>query len=660
MDADFKIFSRAVHQRYELLAKNELFVVDVENIFDSYLAAFPQGTNPIFRQRTTYDCNCCKQFIRKLGVLVAIVDGRVVSVWDDLDLPHPFDSVAQRMSDIVRQAPIKSVFRTKERQYGQEHNYDTHTNQRWDHFHGRVADKHFASDPETKRGEKDAIAQVLRRGLEEISLTDIDNVLDLIDDNAIYRGAEHIEAVKGFRYLLNAYRTAPSRENFVWANLDHRHARFRNTVIGTLLTDLAEGKSLEDAVKIFEAKVAPHNYKRPKALITQRMVDEAVATLNTLGLEGAVHRRFARTSDVSVRNVLFVDNAVRGKMKDGVAGLLADSVKAPSIDAKKAEKITIADFEGSVLPGATSLAVLLENRHTGNFVSLTGGDGPERLFRWDNNFAWSYDGEVTDSIKQRVKAAGGNINALFRVSLSWFNYDDLDIHCVTPGRQHIFYGNPLGILDVDMNRGGGSKHGRNGPGYSRTPVENLAFNRIVDGIYEISVNNYARTEFEDVGFTIEIEYGGALHQLSYAKAVGDKQTVQVAKISFAKGAMSIVPAPGIVGGSVSTEKWGVKTETLVPVSILCNSPNHWDDNAVGQKHWFFMLQGCKNPDAVRGIYNEFLRPEFEKHRKVFEVLGSKTKCPPTEDQISGVGFSSARNDTVTVVVNGRRAYNISF
>lgn len=658
---DFKVFSRAVHERYEMLAKNELFVVDVTNIFETYLSAFPQGSNPVYRTNRVYDCNCCKQFIRKLGALVRItLDGEVQSVWDNLDLPHPFDIVAQRMSEIVRQAPIKSVFRTKERQYGTEYNYDTKDNNRWDHFHGVVGAKHFATDPEAKRGEQDTNAQVLRRGLEEIRAEDIQSLLELIDANQLYRGEQSSGVLHGFADLLRKYKAFKGgKDVFVWANITHHAARIRNTAIGTLLLDLASGTDLENAVRKYEAMVAPHNYKRPKALITQRMVDDAVKTLDELGLEGAVHRRFARTNDVSVRNVLFVDNAVRGKMKGGVAGLLANDVRTSLSKPKQATAVHIDTFVESILPTATTLDLLLEGRHLGNFVSLTGGDGDERLFKWDNNFAWSYDGEVTDSIKQRVKAAGGKVDALFRVSLSWSNYDDLDIHCVTPRKKHIYYSNPCGILDVDMNRGGGNAH-MHSPGYSRTPVENLAFRTVEDGAYEIVVNNYAQVEFTDVGFTIEIEYGGQITQLSYAKAVRNKESVLAAKITFVHDEMQIEPGEGMTGGGISTEKWGVKTDTLVPVSIALNSPNYWDDNATGQKHWFFMLQGCKNPDAVRGIYNEFLRSDLEKHRKVFEVLGSKTKCPPTDDQISGVGFSAARNDTVTVVVNGRRAYNINF
>lgn len=648
---DFKPFSEAVYARYELLSKGELFVADVENIFDTYLAAFPQGYNPIFRERAEHDCNCCKQFIRKLGSLVAISpEGKTQSVWDDLDLPFPYSEVASRLSDVVRQAPIRTVFRSKERSYGVDHNYDTKTNERWNHFHGKVGAKHYTADADTKRGEQEAIAQVLRRGLKEISAADLETVVDLIDSNSLYRGGEHRAALVEFRDLQRKY---DGSENFIWANLSNRAARFRNTVIGTLLVDLAEGKPLEDAVRMFESKVAPANYKRPTALITAKMVEQAVETLQSLGLEGAVHRRFARLSDVSVNNVLFVDNAVRGTMKDGISELLSSSIKPKAIDLKHAQPVSIGAFMSDILPNATSLSILVENKHVGNFVSLTGGDGPERLFKWGNNFAWSYDGEVTDSIKQRVKAAGGNVNALLRVSLGWFNWDDLDIHCDTPRHEHIYYGNKGGILDVDMNAAGRRD--------SRTPVENLAFNRLVDGEYKIAVNNYLKKESIDVGFNIEVEYGGITQEFSYAKAIPDKKTVGAVTLTVKNGALiKIEPALGIVAGATSNEKWGINTETLVPVTVLMNSPNHWDAQQAGQKHWFFMLKGCKNPDAVRGIYNEFLRADLEKHRKVFEVLGSKTKCQPTDDQISGVGFSSARGDSVTVVVNGGRAYNVSF
>jgi len=647
----FREFARAVEARYSHIAKHELFVVDVESLFETYLAAFPEGSNPMFRTRTVHDCQCCKQFVRRLGKVVAIVGGKVLTVWDDQDVPSPYREVTAAMAAAVRSAPVKTVFRTKERSYGVSHNFDTKTHERHDHLCGKVTDKHYAKDPDTKRGEREAVFQVLDRGLTEIRRSDLEAVLELIDSNGLYRGAEHREAVSGFMRLLDqCKKPGVDQKLFVWENLDHRYARFRNTVIGTLLTDLAEGKDMEQAVKSFETKVAPANYKRPTAVITQKMVEQAVQTMTDLGIGGAIYRRYAKMSDVSVNDVLFVDNSARGKMKDGVAALLEGSVKKPSVDPKTADRVSSDYFVGTVLPKAKSVAVLVENRHVGNFVSLTAPktDDGSRLFKWNNPFAWSYDGDVTDSVKQRVKAAGGNIDAELRVSLSWFNFDDLDLHARTPDSSHVYFGNKCGILDVDMNAV---------RGHTRNAVENLAFNRLKDGVYSVWVNQYNRRETADVGFEIELEFGGVVRQFSYGKAVsGD---VQCLTLHVSKGVLTRVDSP-LTEGSTSQEKWGVHTETAVPVTAVMFSPNHWGDQKVGARHLIFALENCKNPTSARGIYNEFLRADLDKHRKVFEILGNKTKCAPADEQISGVGFTAARGDYVTAVVDGKRTYLVTF
>lgn len=650
---DFTRFAGPVRDRFQEMSQHELYVADVDGdaLWQAYLAAFPEGTNPMFRTKTEHDCSTCKRFVRNLGHLVTIRSGHVGTVWECCEvMPEPYKTVARRLDHYVRGVPIKSVFRTKEVRFGEEHNYDAKTNQRYDHFHGAVASRHYVLAPDTARGEGDATFQVLKRGLTEIRRQHLIDVLDLIESNGLYRGEERKPAVQGFLELLSKFETAGKTDLFVWEHLKDRNARFRNTDIGTLFTDLAEGKDFDQAVKAFETKVAPMNYKRPTAVITQRMVEKAVQTVTNLGLHGALARRYARLSDVSVNDVLFVDNSARGKMKDGIAALLENSVKKAAPDLKHAAAVTADEFVSSVLPEAKSLEVFVENRHTGNFVSLTGADGPERLFKWDNNFAWSYDGDVTDSVKQRVKAAGGKIDCKLRVSLSWYNFDDLDLHAVTPDGCHIYYGNKMGILDVDMNAG---------VSHTRNAVENLAFDRLKDGTYRVYVNQYRRRETVDVGFAVEVEYGGKVYQHSYAKSQKDGESVECFKLHVKGGELTKVETV-LPGGSVSQEKWGVKTETLVPVQLVCHSPNHWGDNKAGAKHLIFALKDCRNPGEARGIFNEYLRPEFEKHRKVMEVLASKTKAKYSDDQVSGVGFTAARGDSVTVVVDGKRAYTLTF
>ena len=166
-----------------------------------------------------------------------------------------------------------------------------------------------------------------------------------------------------------------------------------------------------------------------------------------------------------------------------------------------------------------------------------------------------------------------------------------------------------------------------------------------------------------MGFTVEIESAEGLETFRYEKALQSKVEQPVADIFVSNGTIRVRPAAGIIAGSSSREQWGLKTLDLIRVNSVVLSPNHWDGNAVGNKHWFFILDGCQNPLPTRGIYNEFLHPVLEKHRKVFEVLGDKTKCPPVPDQLSGVGFSSTRKDRVTVLAAGpklNKAYTITF
>lgn len=653
--ADFEPFAKLVNRQFNSLAKNhdELFVVELPDIFDIYIKAFPEGSNPIFRERTEHDCNCCKHFIRNIGKVVAIRGNQIVTVWDVEGLEQPYIAVAKALGDAVRAAAISSVFRTKESSYSHKKNTDNHDPSiTWYHFYAKVPSKFIHQQPGTIKGQYASIFQVLKRGLSEIRQGDLQAVLDLIKDNALYRGREFEKSVKEFKALQKQYIEAGSTDAFVWGNVRKSCAGFRNTVIGTLLTDLASGDDIEIAVKKFEAKVAPVNYKRPTALITPKMIEKAVETLRSLGLESAIKRRLARIEDISVNDVLFVDNSVAGKMKDGLTDLLLESSSKKTTKVpKNPQVVKIDDF---LKAGHKSIKLILDPSHSSNFVTLTAPESEDvpRLFKWSNNFAWSYDGEVTDSIKERVVKAGGNVhNAKLRVSLAWFNYDDLDIHAYPPNGSHIYYGNKGGVLDVDMNAGGRS---------SREPVENLSWKTLQDGVYHIKVNQFSKRESVYPGFTLQVETDGVTHEFRYRKAVTG--TVDSLDIAVEDGkVVNIKAGAGVEGGDkVVIEKWGVSTNTPTKVQTILLSPNHWEGaGGMGNKHWFFILDSCRIDVPVRGIYNEFLIGSLEPHKKVLEVLASKTKCQPTEKQLSGVGFSETRADKVVAIADGR-PYEIHF
>ncbi|MEU0077586.1 hypothetical protein ABZY58_06695 [Micromonospora tulbaghiae] len=660
---DFQQFVAGVTSRLSTMSTGELYVVgdglDRDSLWLTFLESFPAGTNLRFRERSEYDCSTCRAFIKHFGNVVEIHDGRVRTVWSGVSASDPvFSVVAAALDEFVLSLPLSTVFRSTQARYGTKTTRTLRDGQVevWHHLHGRVENRHRVEDVGAAQGNFDAAVQVFQRGLAELTRHALDTVADLIDDNALYRGTEHRRAVTEFRSLQSRWTKATDARAFVFANAMNPAARLRNTVIGTLVQDLSAGVDLEQAVRSFETKVAPQNYQRPTALITPAMVKAAMKTIDELGIEDSLQRRFARLSDVSVTNVLWVDNDTQPRMKDGIEGLLMQAATVKSAGARlrdaEPEEIPVVSFMKDILPGATSIDLWVANTHEPHFVSLTTGRHPAapRLFKWDNDFGWSYGGNVTDSIREKVKRAGGNVTGKLRVSLSWFNHDDLDLHVYEPNGDHIWYQEKRNKLDVDMNAGGA---------LSREPVENVTWtDRVPDGDYRIEVNQYRKRDGTQGGFVIETESNGRIEHYRHERAVGHKETVEVGRMTVAGGVVTAFrPGRDVQPGSAGKEVWGITTEQFVPVSTIMYSPNYFDDNEVGNRHYFFVLKGCVNDQPARGIYNEFLRADLQPHRKVFEVLGDRTKCEPSPDQLSGLGFSSTVRSSVVAKVamtSGRR------
>jgi hypothetical protein len=275
--------------------------------------------------------------------------------------------------------------------------------------------------------------------------------------------------------------------------------------------------------------------------------------------------------------------------------------------------------------------------------------GSKSMFQWDNGFSWSYTGNITDSLKERVKAAGGNVTGDLRFSIQWnldtFNGNDYDAHSYEP-HDHIFFSHmrsSAGELDVDIIN----------PQRGKVAVENIVYpsrRGMPEGEYEFKVHCYSHRGGRD-GFEAEIEFDGQIHEYSYRRDLGQSAFVSVAKVKWDGDKFTI--ADCLPSTTSSRQVWGLTTNRFVPVSCFMFSPNYWDGQGVGNRHYFWMLAGCKNPDAPNGFYNEFLRGEFREHRRVFEALGAKMRVQPTDDQLSGLGFSSTRRDSLVVRVDGQ-------
>lgn len=650
--SNFKLIKLPVKTKIERLLSNyQCFVVDVDKdeLWDTYLSAFPEGTNPIYIERTEHDCNCCKQFIRDAGGIVAIVDGELQSIWD-VDIDGFYGVVAKAMSKLVKSRPIKNVFKHHSATVG------TNKTENFEHFFAKIPNNSFkyresSKDIATVLATYETNYSLLKRGVSEITQESVDIVLELVAQNSIYRGVEYKNQLQEIKRILKGYSKAINKEFFLWetsANLG-MVCRFKNSVIGTLLVDISSGMELEDAVKQFEHKVAPQNYKRSSSIVTKGMIEKAMKKVAELDIEDSLYRRHATEQDISINNVLFADRSIAPKIGGVFDGML-DSAPSKKPNLSKIEEVHIDDFIKDILPKVSTMEIMVDNSHSGNFMSLIAPkyNDARNILKWNNNFTWSYAGEVTDSIKQRVKSAGGDVNGYLRVSLSWDYSDDLDLHVKEPQGDHIYFGNKEsrstgGKLDVDMNA----------HTISKSPVENIVWknkDRLLSGDYGVYVHNF-RKRGSGEGFEIEIECSGEVHTLNYPKNVPDKKYIYAATLHV-HNTGNVKVTPHIDTTAASKNIWGIATNTYTKVKMMMTSPNHWDGNCNGNKHYFFILDGCNNPDSPRGFYNEFLSNELTEHRKVFEVLSSKMKVEYNDSQLSGVGFSSTMKNHVLCKVSG--------
>ena len=678
----FKDFVKAIQKNLQQMSKDSsrLFTVnvDTEELYNLYLDSFPAGTNEIYRERREYDCSCCRHFIRDVGNVVSIKNGELHTIWGINPVSDDkYNVVAAALDAYVKQKAVLGVFLKKEKRIGTPENREmlpTGKINKYEHFFVDLPEicifkECYGHTLEGDLSQFRDVRNVFKRSLDEISKEAVDTVLELIAQNSLYKGAEWKKQLTEFKNYQKEYGklTDEQKELWIWEKSIAAGAvigKIRNHSIGTLLVNISEGMDLDLAVRKYEQIVAPVNYKRPKAIFTKKMLENAKKTITELGYMDSLQRRFATLDDITVNNILF-SNKDAAKRITGAMDLFDEMEQDVAIDPKrfsKVEEISAEDFIKNVLPVAKELEVYMENKHIQNMVSLIAPEvaDAKTMFKWNNGMSWAYTGNITDSdIKENVKAAGGSVTGIVRFSIQWNDGNgkdnsDLDAHCLEPqGGDHIYFSHKIsrytgGELDIDITDPIYQCKSNGG-----VAVENITYpskERMKPGTYKFYVNQYSFRNSQ--GFKAEVEVNGEIHSYEYNSPV--RGNVDVAEVILDQsGNFKVVDKlPGNCA-TISKDVWGIKTLQFTPVSVVCYSPNYWDEQkGIGHQHLFFMLKDCINPEEPNGYYNEFLKPELEQHRRVFEALGAKAHVKDVDDQLSGVGFSLTKRNDLIIKVKG--------
>jgi hypothetical protein len=684
----FMMFKKALQKHFDEMQKEatHLFEVNVDKdeLWNTYLDSFPTGTNEIFRERREHDCSCCRQFIKNIGSAVTIKDNQIHTIWE-LNLGDTtYQPVCDALDAFVKAHTVTNIYTTKFPKIGTDFNFEKINNKshRWDHFFlelpSKFVNRSSRSNEEVKGQFRDT-RNVFKRSLDEITMEALDTIIELINSNTLYKGEEWEGVLTEFKKYKKEYDKLTSdaeKDLYAWeksVTAGMVIGRIRNHSIGTLLINVSEDMDLDTAVKKYEQIVAPSNYKRPKAIFTKKMLEDAKKTITELGYMDSLQRRFANLNDITVNNVLFSNKSAARRMvgEDDIFGQMEKDVVVSPKKFSKVEEISAQDFIDKVLPTAKEIEAFVENKHEKNFVSMIAPVNPDAktMFKWDNGLSWAYSGNITDSnMKQNVKAAGGNVDGVLRFSIMWNegqnDNSDLDAHCKEPDGNEIYYGNCRkpsvskcgGQLDIDITHPMEQMVGK--PSVENITWEDMSYMK--PGVYKFFVNQYAARGSK--GFKAEIEFNGEIFAFEYNRPVSGN--VQVAEVTLDENGNFSIKEKLAGNSSISSrEIWGVNTNQFVPVSVISYSPNYFDEqDGIGHRHLFFFLKDCVNSEEPNGFYLEFLDNDLMKHKRVFEALGAKCHVEDTDDQLSGIGFSMTKRADLVVKVKGatERVMKIKF
>lgn len=688
----------------------KLFRVELSGreLWDLYLSSFEN--DPIFRDPASseHNCNNCNNFVRRYGNIVAIDESfKLISIFD-VEITGEYEQTVKLLSDAIKGSKVTEIFtetfqslnslpyescnkKQESYQLGIAKNVKQYTKAEAE-MYGVVTEgeirtfNHFSlklpkafvdqtgNSIESIQGKYRDAKNVSQRAMEEISLDTLNLVRDLILQGSLLDGQTHLHKVEQFIPFKQEYDAlaASERDNWCWVT-SHKLpiAKFKNELIGVLCSELSEGEELNKACQSWNKRVDPVNYMKTTAPITQKQIAEAKKFVEENGYVESFDRRFATIDDIRVSEILH-SNVGDSKIKEIS---LFDNVKATSTRHKRnefdgVETVSIEQFMEKILPSCTSVEVYLENKHSGNMVSLTTANQPDSkpIFKWNNNYSWTFNGNLAgkSQIKEAVKLAGGNVEGVLNFRGAW-NLDgtnsdqsDLDLWAIEPNKGTIGYStsyrkargqrSPMsGQLDVDNQRPG-----------DKMAVENITWtnlNQMSDGVYKLYINQYA--DRGSKGFIAEVAFGDETYTYTYDKRVTGN--VVVAEVTLKNGQFTIehhLP----VAESVTKELYGLETNKFHKVNLICLSPNHWGENQVGNKHYMFMLEGCKSPTSIRSFHNENLSAELLEHKRVLEVLAMTAQIPSTDKQLSGLGFNATVFEEVVVRLQGnfKRVVKIRF
>ena len=338
-------------------------------------------------------------------------------------------------------------------------------------------------------------------------------------------------------------------------------------------------------IKLLESKIPSESSKKDVVLasLDMKAINDCSAVLVAAALEPKCKwddkEEDMELEDSENRNVtLFIGNEKRDVSTPALVMSLLDQICTRDIN------------ESAQTPTTTKDVQNLIERHLGEnshmlLVASTDIKIEQRVLAKLQQEKSTIHCHMNDDFSYRMereKAKVGDIT----ITLAWDNECDLDLSCICPNGDRIYYGNESGggeigggYLDVDMNVNGESKE----------PVENIFFGDAEKGIqaatgkYKVVVQNFAyhgktHKDPDSIPWRLRVSKNGEIHNYS-GKCKGTGSSSDVIAVEFEyKGRKA--PPPEEIGSALQSSKLvSVTSSTGETVDSISNLLSIFNEHA---------------------------------------------------------------------------------
>jgi hypothetical protein len=273
---------------------------------DVYLAAIGET------ERQQYTCSCCRHFLRDYGSLVTIdADGKThAALFDAENFPQDnyYFPAVERLQEVVESGRVLGVHKTSQVEWG------TPFSGGFQHF-SVVPPSALLHVPTYKMDARQKQAQLredynrMAEAFEEpyLSVANLTKLQKVLEGDVL-AGDEKIAGVAGWLIKTATERANAQnkrvKDNLLWraiASALPGYTHPNTTTVGTVLDDIAAGKSFEVIKKNFEFKTRADRYRRPVAAATVNQIEEAQKLVEESGFTPSLRRRVATIDDIQDR-----------------------------------------------------------------------------------------------------------------------------------------------------------------------------------------------------------------------------------------------------------------------------------------------------------------------------------------------------------------------